>query len=113
MATQRQSFETARTMAKAIFILIANAHRVILIRPKGWTPQSGKAAVLKAREKVGVPYDFLGALGSPSKERFYCSELAAWSMGLTVDQWGANRVFLPGEMHRLGVTLFDSGDRPQ
>jgi uncharacterized protein YycO len=75
---------------------IANAHRVVLTRPKGWTPQIGKVAVVKAYEKIGVPYDFLGALGSPSKERFYCSELAAWSMGLTVDRWARIGSCSPG-----------------
>jgi hypothetical protein len=39
------------------------AHRVLLIRPKWWTPKRGKQAVERARTQLGGAYDFLGTVG--------------------------------------------------
>lgn len=84
------------------------AHRMQIIEPKGWNATLGKEAVAKARSKVGQGYDFLGLIGLPSKERWYCSELAAWSVGVKVDKNGPLRVIHPRNMHRYGSVLFDS-----
>ena len=90
---------------------IHDTHRLIIIRPQNWTPDRGTEAVAKAREKVGSGYDYLGIVGAPQKSHFYCSELAAWSMGLRVDRNGPHRVLHPKDMHRYGAILFDSGER--
>ena len=91
--------------------LIAGSHRVVLLRPTGWSPASGAAAVARARSKVGVPYDFLGVIGIPSKKKFYCSELAAWSVGLKVDRHGAHRVLVPKDMLKHGRVVLDTKER--
>ncbi len=65
----------------------------------------------RARSQVGRGYDFLGVLGAPDKQRWYCSELAAWSMGVAVDKRGPWRVLHPQDMHRMGALMFDSADR--
>jgi uncharacterized protein YycO len=91
--------------------LLQQSHRVQLVRPAGWTPDKGELAVQRARSQVGKGYDFLGVVGAPSRERWYCSELAAWSMGIPVDQLGAWHVLHPKDLHRKGALLFDSGAR--
>lgn len=90
---------------------LRETHRMLLIEPNGWTADAGQAAVAKARGQVGHGYDFLGVLGAPDDKRWYCSELAAWSMGIEVDRKGPLRVLHPRDMHKLGTVLFDSGAR--
>jgi uncharacterized protein YycO len=90
---------------------LEESHRVVLVRPEGWTPASGRQALDRAVEQIGKGYDFLGIIGVPSKKRWYCSELACWSMGLEVDRLGAHRVIHPRKLVKLGTVLFDSGQR--
>lgn len=87
------------------------ADRVVLIRPRGAGVHLGRLALRRARSKVGVPYDFLGTVGLPDTDRFYCSELAAWSVGEDVDVRGPEQVLHPASMSKLGTVLFDSGKR--
>jgi hypothetical protein len=91
--------------------ILRESHRVQLVRPRGWTPEAGRAAVDRARAKAGAGYDFLGLVGAPDEERFYCSELAVWSMELPVDRAGPQNVLHPRNLHTLGDVLFDSGAR--
>ncbi len=92
--------------------LVGETHRVRLIRPAGWTAERGAEAVAKARSQVGHGYDFSGIVGMPDADRFYCSELAAWSMGIRTDVKGVERVLHPKHLHEMGGTiLFDSGPR--
>jgi hypothetical protein len=90
---------------------LENAHRVVLMRPHGMTDETGREAVLRARERLGTPYDFLGTIGLPSEKRLYCSELCAWSIGMDVDRSGARRVLHPSRMDAYAVVLFDTGSR--
>ena len=90
---------------------LREAHRMRLIRPEGWTPEKGEQAVARARGQVGAKYDFLGVVGAPSEKRWYCSELAAWSMGVAVNKAGAGEVLHPANLHRLGELLWDTGAR--
>ena len=90
---------------------LRETHRLRVVRPRGWTAERGTEALARARSKIGAPYDYLGIVGVPDDDRFYCSELAAWSMGIVVDRPGPHRVLHPKKMHELGEILFDSGDR--
>lgn len=90
---------------------LREAHRVLIIKPRGWTADKGREAVRKARAQVGKGYDFLGVIGAPDEQRWYCSELAAWSIGIEVNQTGPQHVLHPRNMHELGEVLFDSGAR--
>ncbi|MCO4762080.1 MAG: hypothetical protein KC502_11285 [Myxococcales bacterium] len=90
---------------------LREAHRVRLIRPKGWTPVKGRAAVDRVRAQIGAKYDFLGVVGAPSKKRWYCSELAAWSMGIKVNQAGTSHVLHPANLHKFGQLLWDTQAR--
>ncbi len=96
---------------KPLLALLRESHRVQLVRPAAWTAELGAEAVKRARSQVGRGYDFLGILGAPDKKRWYCSELAAWSMGIPVDQRGPWRVLHPQDMQRKGTLLFDSAAR--
>ena len=54
--------------------LLARAERLQVIRPPGWTAAAGKAAIARARTRVGPSYDWLGPV-VPDDPRFYCTEL--------------------------------------
>ena len=94
-----------------LFRFLREAHRLQIIRPAGWSPDKGQEAVAKARSKIGAGYDFLGVAGAPSDKRFYCSELAVWSMGVKVDEKGASHVLHPANMHTMGELLWQTGAR--
>jgi hypothetical protein len=90
---------------------LRESHRVLVIKPSNWTPEGGQQALERARTMVGKGYDFLGIVGAPSTNHFYCSELAMWSMGAKVDRAGPHHVLHPRHLDRQGKILFDSGDR--
>jgi uncharacterized protein YycO len=90
---------------------LRESHRVQLIRPNGWSPDAGKAALARARTAVGKKYDLFGIVGAPSSDHFYCSELAVWSMGFDTDHAGPHQVLHPRRLEELGTLLFDSRER--
>lgn len=90
---------------------VTKAHRVVLLRPL-WatTPERQQAAVAKARELVGRPYDFTGLIGLNSPDRYYCSELAV----AVYAPYPSRRdhlpaVIPPADLIRWGTILWDSG----
>ena len=88
------------------------SHRVLVIRPKWWTPKRGAAAARRAAKWLGNHYDFLGAVGDDAPDRFYCSELAvrAYRKYIPKDE-SFPRIIEPGQMYLWGQILFDSGWR--
>ncbi len=90
---------------------LSQCHRVVLVRPDDWTITKGAKAVASARGKLGEKYDFLGTVGLPREKRWYCSELAVWSMGIPVNRQGPQNVLHPRSMLKMGTILFDSGQR--
>ena len=87
---------------------LEEADRVVLVRPGDADREIGRQALARARSRIGAPYDLLGTMGFPDEEKFYCSELAAWSVGMEVDRAGLGEILHPATMPRLGTTLFDS-----
>ncbi len=87
---------------------LEEADRVVLIRPAGIDRGAGRKALARARSQIGAPYDLLGTMGLPEQDKFYCSELAAWSVGIEVDREGPGEVLHPAEMTKYGKVLFDS-----
>ena len=87
------------------------SHRVVLVKPEGWTPETGGEALAKARSQLGKKYDFSGLLGLPSSNRWYCSELASWCWGRQPDRKGPWHVIHPRRLTKMGTILFDSGSR--
>ena len=87
---------------------LEEADRVVLVRPAGASREAGRLALFKARSQIGAEYDFLGTVGFPEAGKFYCSELAAWSIGREVDREGPGEILHPAAMLQLGEVLFDS-----
>jgi hypothetical protein len=87
---------------------LEGADRVVLVRPNGAEGSAGEHALERARSMIGKPYDFLGTVGVPERDKFYCSELAWWSTGHEVDRDGFENVLHPEAMPQFGTVLFDS-----
>jgi hypothetical protein len=92
--------------------LIAQAHRIQIIRPAGWTPEAGRAAVERARAHVGKKYDWLGLVAVQNDKRFYCTELAVDCYQGRNKGWKVGPIIFPAAMASLGTLVFDSGPRP-
>jgi protein tyrosine phosphatase (PTP) superfamily phosphohydrolase (DUF442 family) len=91
--------------------LLAQAHRVQVVRPPGWTPAAGAAAVARARSRVGRKYDWLGLVAAQDDKRFYCTELAVDCYDGRKQGWKLGAVIFPADMAALGSVTFDSGPR--
>ena len=94
-------------------VLLAQAHRLQIIRPPGWTPEAGAAAVARARARVGRKYDWLGLVGAQDDKRFYCTELAVDCYEGRKAGWKVGAVIFPADMQTIGTLTFDSGPRDQ
>ena len=85
------------------------SHRVLVIRPRWWTAETGVKAVEFARSKVGSKYDFGGILGSGRSDRWYCSELCVYAYQehhQPIDH--LPKVIEPGQLYLWGKVLYDS-----
>ena len=91
--------------------LIDHAHRVVLVEPPGWTPETGNAALARAKLLAGKKFDFGGLFGLPHTQRWYCSEVALHAWELRTDRIGPWNVTHPAWFTRRGRILFDSGPR--
>jgi len=91
--------------------LLAQAHRLQIIRPPGWTAEAGAAAVARARARVGRKYDWLGLVGAQDDKRFYCTELAIDCYEGRKAGWKVGAVIFPADMQAIGTLTFDSGPR--
>lgn len=89
---------------------VAKSHRLLLIRPVWSNAASAQAALKKARDVVGRPYDFFGLIGFDIPDRYYCS-------GLTIEIYRpyirsddlVPRPVEPGQLLYWGRILYDSG----
>jgi len=91
--------------------LLAQAHRLVVVRPAGFTADEGRAAVARARSHVGQKYDWLGLVGAENDGRFYCTELAVDAYRGRERGWKVHRVIFPADIPKLGEVRFDSGPR--
>lgn len=109
-ATHGEVVEAVAPEVSAISLhdFLDEADRVLLVRPANSDRVSGRQALAKARSKIGAPYDLLGTMGLPEEGKFYCSELAAWSVGMEVDRDGFTEILHPASMLQFGTVLFDS-----
>jgi len=88
------------------------AHRVLVIRPRWWTPERGIEAVKFALTTIDKKYDFLGTVGGGSADRYYCSELCVEAYRKHHDKRDhLPRVLEPGQMYLWGQVLYDSRPR--
>ncbi len=91
--------------------LVAEAFRLLIIRPRDYTEEEGHAAVRRARTRVGAAYDWLGTVGAQTDERFYCTELALDAYRARDRGWHLPPVVHPRQMATFGRVVFDSGAR--
>jgi protein tyrosine phosphatase (PTP) superfamily phosphohydrolase (DUF442 family) len=91
--------------------LLAQAHRLLIVRPAGWTPEEGRAAVARARSRVGQGYDWLGLVGAQQDARFYCTELAVDAYRGREKKWKVGRIIFPADVPGLGTVVLDTGPR--
>lgn len=93
--------------------LLAQSHRLVVVRPRDYTEDEGARAVARARGHLGYQYDWLGAaLGLGADRRFYCTELAIDAYRARDRGWMPAGVIHPEHMERYGEVVFDSGPRP-
>ena len=81
--------------------LLAQAHRLQIIRPPGWTPEAGAAAVARARSRVGRKYDWLGLVGA--RRTTSASTAPSWRSTATRGReagWKVGAVIFPADMRR-------------
>ena len=91
---------------------VDSIHRVLVIRPKWWTPDRGMRAVEFAQSVVGKKYDFMGTVGGSVDDRYYCSELCVQAYRKHHESRDhLPRVMEPGQMYLWGKILYDSGTR--
>ena len=91
--------------------LLAQAQRLLIVRPRDYTPEAGKKAVERARAVIGHRYDWLGTVGAQSDRRFYCTELCVYAYDARKLGWIDDGVVLPEKVPELGEVVFDSGPR--
>jgi hypothetical protein len=91
--------------------LVAQSMRIQLVRPRGYTPEKGSAAIVRARAHVGKSYDWLGTVGLQTDRSFYCTELCADAYDARTQGWMPNGVLHPEKMSQYGDILYDSGMR--
>ena len=91
--------------------LVAQSHRLQVIRPAAYDEDAGREAVVRARSRVGHAYDWLGTVGLQSDRRFYCTELAVWAWQARERGTMPAGVIHPEHMERFGEVVFDSGPR--
>lgn len=87
------------------------AHRWMIVRPTGLSATERRAAVERARAAVGTGFDFSGFVGVDNPDRFYCSELAAWALGVRDDVFADEFLVTPAELTAVGPTVYASVDR--
>jgi len=87
------------------------SHRWMIVRPTGLSLIERRAAVDRARAAVGTGFDFSGFVGVDNPDRFYCSELAAWALGVRDDVFADEFLVTPAELTAVGPTIYASVDR--
>jgi hypothetical protein len=92
--------------------LVAQAHRLVIVRPRDYDAAEGTRAVARARSHLGYGYDWFGTLGLGARDRFYCTELAVDAYRAREKGWMPPGVIHPEHMERYGDVVFDSGPRP-
>lgn len=93
--------------------LVAQAHRLVVVRPRDYSEEEGARAIARARSHLGYQYDWLGAaIGLGADRRFYCTELVVDAYRARERGWMPSGVIHPEHMERYGEVVFDSGPRP-
>jgi hypothetical protein len=90
---------------------VARNHLVLVVRPSNMTAADGRAAVARARTRVGAPFDMAGMFGFDDPDRFYCSELVYWASQTAARTGSHERVVTPSDLMKYGEVIYWSGER--
>ncbi len=91
--------------------LIQRNHYIIVVRPNKLTAEERAASVVKARSKIGAPFDTRGMFGFDNPDAFYCSELVYWAADVEHRFNDSQTVITPPEMMNYGQVVYWSGMR--
>jgi hypothetical protein len=91
--------------------LVARNHLVLVVRPSNMTAADGRAAVARARTRIGAPFDATGMFGFDDPDRFYCSELVYWASQTAARTGSHERVVTPSDLMMYGEVISWSGVR--
>lgn len=87
--------------------LLKRNRYAVVVRPIDITDAQREATVSRARSAVGASFDYRGMLGIDDKDRFYCSELAAWASQIP-DQ---PIIVTPADLYDRAEVVYISGAR--
>ncbi len=90
---------------------VARNHIVLVVRPSNMTAADGRAAVARARTRVGAPFDKTGMFGFDDPDRFYCSELVYWASQTAARTGSHERIVTPSDLMKYGEIIYWSGER--
>ncbi|MBA3541644.1 MAG: hypothetical protein H0T79_18665 [Deltaproteobacteria bacterium] len=91
--------------------LVARNHYVIVVRPSRMTADDQRAALARARTRVGAPYDAAGMFGVDHEDAFYCSELVYWASQTEARSGSHETVVTPADLMKYGEVIYWSGAR--
>ena len=90
---------------------VSRNHLVLVVRPSNMSAADGRAAVTRARTKLGVPFDGTGMFGFDDPDRFYCTELVYWASQTAARTGSHERVVTPADLMKYGEVIYWSGKR--
>lgn len=90
---------------------LARNHYVIVVRPANMTAADQRQALVRARSKVGAPFDIRGMFGFDNPEAFYCSELVYWASQTAARTGDQETVITPSDLMKYGEVIYWSGKR--
>jgi hypothetical protein len=91
--------------------LIARNHYIMVVRPRQMTPDDQRAALGRARGKLGVAFDKAGMFGFDDPDTFYCSELLYWASDTEARNGERERIVTPSDLLKYGDIVYWSGHR--
>jgi uncharacterized protein YycO len=87
--------------------LLKRNRYAVVVRPIDISDEQRQATVARARSAIGASFDYRGMLGIDDKDRFYCSELAAWASQIP-DQ---PTIVTPADLYDRAELVYISGAR--
>jgi hypothetical protein len=91
--------------------LVKRNHYLIVVRPQGMTAEEQTHAVDRARTKIGLPFDYTGAVGVDDPDKWYCSELVFWASQTEARTGASELVITPADLMKYGEVVYWSGRR--
>ncbi len=87
--------------------LLRRNRYAVVVRPVDISDEQRKATVARARSTIGASFDYRGMLGLDDKDRFYCSELAAWASQIP----DPPTIVTPADLYDRAELIYISGAR--